>query len=267
MYSFCDTNSIPSGSPLPAEAICYDSKWIDNEIPQFRTLYVSGRESFSADITEAALESRDGSVFLRRRLVPRTIMVGYQMTAGTASELMSAFNRLNALMGGTQVQIIFADEPDKYYIGTCKGIGSPEPGRLAVKGEMEIYCPDPCKYSTVMSEVTAAGAADALEIEYGGTYPARPVISASMTVAGTEVTYELGSAAVQVRKSSFASGDNVEINCNAATIRLNAILNPPIGDIANDYEGMLLQPGVNTIHMACSGCDPATTVYYREAWL
>ena len=86
MYSFCDTNSIPSGSPLPAEAICYDAKWIDNEIPHFRTLYVSGRESFSADITEAALESRDGSVFLRRRLVPRTITVGYQMTAGTASE-------------------------------------------------------------------------------------------------------------------------------------------------------------------------------------
>jgi phage-related protein len=194
-------------------------------------------------------------------------MVGYQMTADTASELMSAFNRLNALMGGTQVQIIFADEPDKYYIGTCKGIGSPEPGRLAVKGEMEIYCPDPCKYSTVMSEVTAAGAADALEIEYGGTYPARPVISASMTVAGTEVTYELGSAAVQVRKSSFASGDDVEIDCNTATVRLNGTLTPSIGDIANDYEGMLLKPGTNLINITRTGCSPVSTVYYREAWL
>lgn len=267
MYSFCDTNSIPSGSPLPAEAICYDSKWIDNEIPQFRTLYVSGRESFSADITEAALESRDGSVFLRRRLVPRTITVGYQMTAGTASELMSAFNRLNALMSGTQVQVIFADEPDKYFIGTCKGVGSPEPGRLAVKGEMEIYCPDPCKYSTVLSDVTVVPAADPIEIEYGGTYPARPLISARMTAAGTEVTYELGGAAVQVKKSSFASGDVVEIDCNAATVRLNGTLTPSIGDIANDYEGMLLQPGTNLIGITHTGCSPATTVYYREAWL
>lgn len=50
LYKFCDTNEQPFYVSLPAEALSYNGKYIDEEIPLFRTLCVSGRESFSAEL-------------------------------------------------------------------------------------------------------------------------------------------------------------------------------------------------------------------------
>ena len=271
LYKFCDTNEQPFYVSLPAEALSYNGKYIDEEIPLFRTLYVSGRESFSADISETVLESLDGSVFLRRRLLPRTITVGYQISAGSAQELMEAYNHLNHLMRPAQVKVSFADEPDKYYIGTCKSVGVPEPGRLTVKGEIEIYCTDPCKYAK--DTVTIQPESDGIfTFEYGGTVPAYPVFTASFAGDAKQVVLTGNLAVVSAgdadsEQNVFSSGDTINIDCGAGKIYLNDVDAPFLGDIANQFEQMTLEFGTNTITTSYTGTAPVFTMTYREAWL
>ena len=271
LYNFCDTNQIPSVASLPAEALCFNGVWIDNDISLYRTLYVSGRESFSADIAETALESLDGSVFLRSRLLPRTITVGYQITAPTAGEYMMAYNRLCKLMSGRQVQVIFADEPDKYYIGTCRTVGSPEPGRLTVKAEMEIYCTDPCKYA-VQEATVYPNSGGIFAIEYSGSYPVRPSFEAVFSGNAKQVMITGADAIVTAGDSessaySFARNDKLIIDCADAKIYLNDTSSPALGNIANQYEKMILTPGENLITPSAIGTAPTFKMRYREAWL
>ena len=44
MYEFVDTDEMYTKTILPAEAMSYNGVFIENEIPGYRTLYVSGRE-------------------------------------------------------------------------------------------------------------------------------------------------------------------------------------------------------------------------------
>lgn len=270
LYTFCDTNEMPSNAPLPAEAINYDGTWIDEEIPAFRTLYATGRESFFSDISELALESLDGSVFLRRRLTARTITVGYMITAESPEAFREAYNALCRLMSGTQVQIVFNDEIDKYYVGTCKSVGTPEAGKLCCKAEMEIYCADPCKYA--MDELTVQSSNGVLTVEYQGSYPARPTLSALFTGDAKQVIFTGDDAIVSAGNADaesavFVSGDYVQIDCNEAKIYLNGDSTPALGDIANQYEDFLLQPGTNVITPSYTGTTPTFSLTYREAWL
>lgn len=273
LYPFYDTIQTPGAAPLPAEAVCYNGVWIDNDIPQFRTLYVSGRESFSMDITETALESMDGAAFLRRRLLPRTIIVGYQMVTSSASEFMTAFNRLNRLMSGAQVRVSFADEPDKYYTGTCRSIGTPDPGKLAAKAEMEIYCTDPRKYAATETTVSS-NSSGVFAIEYGGSYPVRPSFVTSFSGSTRQVAFAgADSAVISAGNASgssgyaFVSGDRLLIDCAAAKIYLNNISAPALGDIANQFEEMQLAPGSNVITTSYTGAKPTFQLKYRTAWL
>ena len=271
LYGFCDTNQTPLAASLPSEALCFNGVWIDNDISLYRTLYVSGRESFSADIAETALESMDGSVFLRSRLLPRTITVGYQITAPTPAQYMTAFNRLCRLMSGKQVQVIFADEPDKYYIGTCRTVGAPEPGRLTVKAEMEIYCADPCKYA-VQETIISPDNSGVFAVDYSGSYPVRPAFEADFTGNTKQVMFTGADAIVTAGDSeasdySFVRNDELIIDCTDAKIYLNGASTPALGNIANQYEEMLLIPGGNIITPSSVGAAPTLRMRYREAWL
>ena len=271
LYGFCDTNQTPSAASLPSEALCFNGVWIDNDISLYRTLYVSGRESFSADIAETALESMDGSVFLRSRLLPRTITVGYQITAPTPAQYMTAFNRLCRLMSGKQVQVIFADEPDKYYIGTCRTVGAPEPGRLSVKAEMEIYCADPCKYA-VNEQTVYTNSGGIFAIEYSGSYPVRPSFETDFSGNAKQVMFTGADAVVtagdeEASDYSFRANDKLIVDCKDVSITLNGTSSPALGNIANEYEKMLLVPGENIITPSSVGTAPTFRMRYREAWL
>ncbi|MFR8874996.1 MAG: hypothetical protein ACLVHV_17065 [Oscillospiraceae bacterium] len=44
MYTFTDTIEQPRGAERPAEALSIDGVWLEDVVPGYRTLYVSGRE-------------------------------------------------------------------------------------------------------------------------------------------------------------------------------------------------------------------------------
>ncbi len=192
MYDFVDTTEYQApGSMLPAEAMRFNGSWLENEIPGYRTLYVSGRESILAEITDQEVNTRDGNIYQRRRYKPRTLFVGYQLIAEDSEVFRRSYNKLNALMCTEEAQIVFADEWDKYFVGTIISVGEVPPGRNSVTAEIEIYCADPFKYS-LEEQVVVASKTDTSAVfafNYKGSYRTFPVLEAKMNGDNGFVSY------------------------------------------------------------------------------
>ena len=81
MYSFVDTTESQGSVQLPSEALKLNGEYIENQIEGYRTLYVTGREILSQELTTYETGVRDGSNLSYRRYPSRTIIVGYQLIA------------------------------------------------------------------------------------------------------------------------------------------------------------------------------------------
>lgn len=175
MYKFKDVyDHNLAGLILPAEAMSYDGVFLENVISGYRTLHVTGRELLESELQDETVNLIDGANYLGKRYPSRTITVTYQLIAKNDYAFREAYNKMNLLLSNEQVQIIFNDEPDKYFIGTKVSNTNPTPGRNTVTGTIEIYCSDPFKYSTTLKEFTAETNEDGvleLNIENNGSVP------------------------------------------------------------------------------------------------
>lgn len=171
LYGFRDTTDTSGtlGSNLPSEAMNFNGKFLENEINGYRTLTVSGRELIGSEFKAKEIEGLDGTIWKEKYLKPRTITVKYQINASSNKEFRDAYNKLNLLLSGEQVKIYFNDETDKYFIGTKTSNDEVDGGTNYVIGEIEIYCSDPCKYSTTEKEFTDTDGV--LNIVNEGTVP------------------------------------------------------------------------------------------------
>lgn len=170
MYAFVDTvNSGIVGTNLPTEAMSYNGVYLENEIDGYRTLSVTGRELMESEVTDQEIDGMDGSYYRYKTTPARTITVKYQLRARGSREFRDAFNKMNKLLSGEQVKVIFNDESDKYFIGTKTSNTQVDGGSNNVIGEIEIYCSDPHKYSTTEKEFNAIDGV--LNIVNEGTVP------------------------------------------------------------------------------------------------
>ena len=170
MYAFVDTvNSGIVGTNLPTEAMSYNGVYLENEIDGYRTLSVTGRELMESEVTDQEIDGMDGSYYRYKTTPARTITVKYQLRARGSREYREAYNKMNKLLSGEQVKVIFSDESDKYFIGTKTSNTQVDGGSNNVIGEIEIYCSDPRKYSTTEKEFTATDGF--LNIVNEGTVP------------------------------------------------------------------------------------------------
>lgn len=182
LYDFIDTTSnISAGNYLPAEAMSFNGVYLENEIDGYRTLSVQGRELASSSINDIEINSKDGTRYKSRKYDPRIITVKYQLISKSNSEFRKAFNKMNSIFAVEQAQIIFNDEPDKFFIGTTQGNHEIEGGSNSVIGEIEIYCADPYKYSIEEKEVSPTlDNGYTFAIDYNGTKIANPRIEFTM---------------------------------------------------------------------------------------
>ena len=179
MYNFVDTNGYAEGTSLPSEALKINGVYLENKVTGYRTLYVKGREMLAPDIETYETGVRDGSTLQSKRFSARTITVGYQLIASSAEAFRAAFNALNAALDVEEAELIFADEPDKFFIGTPFGRGDVPAGRNAITGEFDILCADPFKYSCTEYEVTPTlDDGTTFAIQYNGTYRSYPTLVA-----------------------------------------------------------------------------------------
>ena len=194
IYNFTDTVAGTSQVGLPTEALMIvsdefpEGEYIENLIDGYRTLTVKGRELMEQDVKSLEIGNRHGTTYQRRRYPERKITVEYQIiTAGDTDEEKSenfreAFNTLNMILDFDEAKLIFADEPDKYFVGRVEDVGEIEPGRYAVKGEMTFVCNDPFKYSVTEHEINLTTDSEGNKmfvVDYQGTQPAYPVFETS----------------------------------------------------------------------------------------
>lgn len=188
MYGFIDTNEAPGAAALPAEALQLNGVYIENVISGYRTLSVQGREALSGVVSTDTVGLRPGSLFLSRKYPERVITVRYQLICSTPELFRAAYNQLASILDIEEGVLIFADEPDKYYVGIPAALGEVEPGRNAIISTIQFICPDPFKYST--TEYNAQVLEDgSLYCNYHGTFPSHPVLSAQFLQEG-DVTDE-----------------------------------------------------------------------------
>jgi predicted phage tail component-like protein len=178
MYNFIDTTEIPEAAPLPSEALMFNGEYLENLIPGYRTLNVSGREALSPELSSYTTGVRDGSTLQSRRFPARTITVKYQLIAATNEAFRDAFNQLGGILNTENAELIFADEPDKFFVGTPSKIKEVPPGRNAVTGEIDFFCADPFKYSVLEYEAEPDLDENSILLDYNGTYKAFPVLEA-----------------------------------------------------------------------------------------
>lgn len=178
MYKFIDVTETPEGATLPSEALKINGDYIEDLIPGYRTLTVEGREALSREIEGYEVGIRDGSEMKGMRYPARTIRVTYQLLCASNEDFRAAYNKLGGILSVENAQLIFNDEPDKYFIGTPSIIGDVMPGRNAVVGEFEIVCLDPFKYSVTEYEAAAHPGESSILINYNGTYKSSPKLVA-----------------------------------------------------------------------------------------
>lgn len=153
---FTDTGiSEPDAWDLPSEAMSINGRYIEEEIPQYRTLYVKGRELPSNEFKTQSFDHVDGSKFLNKRLPSRKITIGYQLIAEDQEAFRDCFNRLNALLDFDDALIVFKDEPDKYFEGSYLEASEVPSGRNAITSEFTVYCSDPYKHSMIQKSTDA----------------------------------------------------------------------------------------------------------------
>jgi predicted phage tail component-like protein len=121
---------------------------------------------------------RDGSTLKNKRYPERIITVTYQLKAETAAEFRDAYNRLGGILDVKDAELIFADEPDKFFTGTPCTIGGVAPGSNSVVGDFEILCADPFKYSVAEFEAVPDLDNGSILLDYNGTYKSFPTLEA-----------------------------------------------------------------------------------------
>ena len=156
MYSFIDTNGTQGEKTLPSEAVSFNGHWLDEEVEGFRTLSVSGRDLTVRDVNSSTGgKYSDGEEFISSQIPKREISVTYQLLSESNEAFRVAYNTLNELLKGEQKRLIFADEPDKYFVATKTEHRDGDAGRNSVVGEITFLCLDPFKHSTSTKTYTA----------------------------------------------------------------------------------------------------------------
>lgn len=178
MYEFIDVNEVSEESILPSEALMINGDYIENLIEGYRTLQVIGREALSVELKKYESAARDGSVIQNRRYPARYITVKFQLITKSSEDFRKAFNRLASILSVEDAELIFNDEPDKFFIGTPETIEEIPGGRNAVVGSFTICCADPFKYSVQEYVASPEPGQNTFLIDYNGTYKAYPTLEA-----------------------------------------------------------------------------------------
>lgn len=178
MYKFIDVNEVSEENILPSEALMINGDYIENLIEGYRTLQVTGREALSAELKTYESGVRDGSVLQSKRYPARYITVKYQLLAESPEAFRRAFNRLASILNVEEAELIFNDEPDKFFIGTPETIEEIPGGRNSVVGSFTIFCADPFKYSVQEYVARPEPGQNSFLIDYSGTYKSYPTLEA-----------------------------------------------------------------------------------------
>ncbi|WP_424320904.1 distal tail protein Dit [Lacticaseibacillus chiayiensis] len=149
MYDFRETTPFTGSddNQRPAEAMLIDGHYIEDLIPGYSTLQVSGRELLSQSIEKQTIGKSDGEFIQYVRNPSREIVVGYRLAAADNLSFRQAFYKLNDILHGENHQVSFSDDPSKYWLATLSDIDDVPKGRNAITSSFTLFVPDGIAHS------------------------------------------------------------------------------------------------------------------------
>ena len=149
MYDFRETTPFTGSddNQRPAEAMLIDGQYIEDLIPGYSTLQVSGRELLSQSIEKQTIGKSDGEFIQYVRNPSREIVIGYRLAAADNLSFRQAFYKLNSILHGDSHQVSFNDDPSKYWIASFSDIDDVPKGRNAITSSFTLFVPDGIAHS------------------------------------------------------------------------------------------------------------------------
>lgn len=145
IYEFGDLEKRSTATPLPSEAIVFNGVSLDEQLPYYRTLNVSGRENFERSLNTVET-SGDGEFFLSSKLKANSITVTYSIETQDADTFNETFTNLKKFLLGEEVEFYFMDEPEYTRTGTVTKLDNPKAGSFDVVGTFEISMSNPFRH-------------------------------------------------------------------------------------------------------------------------
>ena len=149
MYDFRETTPFTGSddNQRPAEAMLIDGQYIEDLIPGYSTLQVSGRELLSQSIEKQTIGKSDGEFIQYARNPSREIVVGYRLSAADNLSFRQAFYKLNDILHGDTHQVSFNDDLSVYWNAVLTDVDDVPKGRNAITSSFTLFVPDGIAHS------------------------------------------------------------------------------------------------------------------------
>lgn len=208
----------------------------------------------------------DGALLSSVRLAQRTVTLTLSAMGTDLEQRQAAARSLAAILA--------VDEPKPLYIGIDSGIyymavpnseDDPERYVNATSFEVAFECPDPVAYGELKTLTVPAGGS--LTFTVGGTYPAKPTASLSVTPTASNRLWKLaledGTYLAYTIPGTGTTARAIAADCAARTLKVDNVVKM----LAADADWLVLAPGSHTLTNQGNATAGATTVTYRERWL
>jgi predicted phage tail component-like protein len=149
LYDFRETTPFTGSddNQRPAEAMLIDGQYIEDLIPGYSTLQVSGRELLSQSIEKQTIGKSDGEFIQYVRNPSREIIVGYRLSAADNLSFRQAFYKLNDILHGDTHQVSFNDDLSVYWNAVLTDVDDVPKGRNAITSSFTLFVPDGIAHS------------------------------------------------------------------------------------------------------------------------
>lgn len=214
------------------------------------------------EVETVDVPGRDGSIYVGTKLSPRTIGMTLTVRGATDVARQEAARELASILAVSEPKPLdLGIDGGIYYMAMPVADDDGERYRNATRYAVEFRVPDPVGYGDEVTVTVPSGGSVTFEV--GGTYPTKPLVSASAAANGSggywRLRLEDGSYLIATIPSGVSTAP-VVADCHAPWLKVNG--NVVMLDAYADW--LVLTPGEHTIEMAGTG---AATVKYRERWL
>lgn len=150
-------------------------------IPNLVFYDVKGRDDLSSEISELSYGRVDGARYRYRRHEVKDLTVSYTVVSNEDGDHRDTLNKLRGILYGPDsenAKFIFADEPDKFYVGTVSSITQEKiTYNNTSQGEITIHLSKPYKYDVTPTIVSPQQGTSRFIVDYEGTQKAYPEIT------------------------------------------------------------------------------------------
>jgi len=205
----------------------------------------------------------NGSVFVGLGFEASTISFGVTTTASTATLRREAFSKLGGWLNVDEPkQLVLPETPNWYWLAVPDGSFDIEKYIDGDGAELTFILVDPVAYGVEKTLTVPSGGS--LTFTVDGTYPTKPVITASSAVRNsTALVWGLQLDSVDYVHVATGSGSSraVAIDCDKRTCTVASA----VSMITLDSDWLEFTPGSHTLAMDYG--TGAATVKYRERWM